>query len=461
VRASAVALEALGLVSLLALAGALFHHGLVDPPDFDEGVYLAAVDAWRHGQALGSEIFTAQPPGFYTLLRAGQALFGATIAGGRDTIVALALLGLAGAYALGRAYGGVAVGLGAAALLAVAPPYPTFAGRVSADLPSFALGLLALALLLNGLRRRSEVATALAGALAVAALSVKVSAVTLLVPLVGYAIAERARLRDAAAFLVGALAVAAGFLIGFHGDLGGIWHGAVGYHEQARGAGGPGLSDNLHRIGHFLDPHTPFAWLVVAAVAVSASPWRPRPAARIWPLWAWSVTAAAFLAWHRPLHDNHMVLLAVTLALPSGIVLGSAFRGRPVLVAALALALAAAFTQEYRRSSRNAHPIAAEIRWAAAEVDRRTAPGEEIVTDQPLVAVLAHRRIPGQLVDAAALRFDSGLLRDADVLAGVDRAHVRVVVVDRVFRIRPAILAGLERRFPTRVRRGELVLYAR
>src|SRR5207237_6740713 len=125
----------LGVLLLLGLAGLLFHHGLADPPDFDEGVYLAAVDAWRHGQALGSEIFTAQPPGFYTLVRGGQAIFGATVAGGRDTIVALALVGLAGAYALGRAHGGVAAGGAAAAVLAVAPPYPTFAGRVSADLP--------------------------------------------------------------------------------------------------------------------------------------------------------------------------------------------------------------------------------------------------------------------------------------------------------------------------------------
>jgi hypothetical protein len=129
--------------------------------------------------------------------------------------------------------------------------------------------------------------------------------------------------------------------------------------------------------------------------------------------------------------------------------------------AAVALALAAGFAQEYRRLSRNAAAIAPEIRWAAAEAARRTAPGEPIVTDQPLVAVLAHRRIPGALVDTAALRFDSGLLHDADVLSGIDRAHARVVVVDRIFRIRPAILAGLERRFPTRIRRGGLVLYAR
>jgi 4-amino-4-deoxy-L-arabinose transferase-like glycosyltransferase len=449
---------------VLGLAGFLFHHGLADPPDFDEGVYLAAVDAWRHGQSLGSQVFTAQPPGFYVLLRAGQAVFGATVAGGRDTIVAAAIAGLAGAYALGRAYGGVAAGLGAAGLLAVAPPYPTFAGRVSADLPAFALGLLGLAVLVSP-GRRSPLRLAAVGAIALAALSVKLTAVTLAVPLAG--LAWHARLRRRAAFgLAGSAAVVLAFVVGFRNDLGGIWHGAVTYHEKARSTGGAGLSDNLHRIVHFLDPHTPFAWIVLAAVALSLSPLRPRLQLPLWPLWGWALAAAVVLAFHRPLHDNHTVLLAIVLAVPSGTVLGAAAaqtRGllAQAAVAALALALAAGFAQEYRRLTRNAAAVAPEVRFAAAEIDRRTRPGELVVTDQPIVAVLAHRRVPGRLVDTAALRFDSGLLSDQDVLAGIDRAHVRVVVADRVFRIRPALLAGLERRFPTRIHRGGLVLYAR
>ena len=36
--------------------------------NFDEGVYLASLDAMRRGQELGSEIYTSQPPVFYWLL---------------------------------------------------------------------------------------------------------------------------------------------------------------------------------------------------------------------------------------------------------------------------------------------------------------------------------------------------------------------------------------------------------
>ena len=69
-RVLALELALLGFV--LAAAGLLFHHGLSAPASFDEAVYVLATSAMRHGQALGSQIFTAQPPGFYTLIRAGR-----------------------------------------------------------------------------------------------------------------------------------------------------------------------------------------------------------------------------------------------------------------------------------------------------------------------------------------------------------------------------------------------------
>ncbi len=458
--------EALLLASLLSLAGFLFHHGLADPPDFDEAVYLAAVDAFRHGQELGAQVFTAQPPGFYTMLRAGEAVFGHTVAGGRDTIVALALLGLVGAYAIGRAYAGPAAGLGAAGLLAVSPSYSTFAAKISADLPGLAVCLVALAVLLWLASRRPALAFGLCGALGVLGLSIKLSAITLLVPIVCVAWLARARLREALVFAAGAGAAALAFVLGFRGELGGIWHGAVTYHAKARGAGGPGLSDNLHRVVHFLDFHTPFGWLVLIAIVLALSPWRAHLRLPVWPLWAWAVAAAAFLVWHRPLHDNHMVLLAITLAVPAGTILGAgaaAAGSRRALAAGLALllALTAGFVQERRRFARNEGAVPTEVRWVAGEVDRRTRPDELVVTDQPLVDVLAHRRSPGRLIDTAVLRFDSGFLTDREVLDVIDRDRIRVVVADRAFLARPAILAGLRRRFPTRLERNGLELYAR
>jgi 4-amino-4-deoxy-L-arabinose transferase-like glycosyltransferase len=463
----ALAVELAILSAALAVQAVLFARGLATPADYDEGVYLAAVDALRHGQELGSDVFTAQPPGFYALLSAGDALVGNSLEGVRSWILILALAGCLAAFLLGRAVGGPVAGLGAALLLGVAPPYPTFASRISADLPAYALGLLALVCVLHaGERKRRLPLIALAGVLFAAAVSVKLSALTLLVPLAGFAFVRRLAPRELAAGGAGAAAVAAAFAIAHRGALRDLWFGAVTYHTRARDVPGPGLGDNAERVLDFLDPRTPFGWLVPLTFLVLLSPWRPRLRAPLWPLWLWSAVAALLLIWHRPLHDNHLVLLAVSLAIPAGVVLGAAVSQLPGRFAvgagiALALLLAAGFVQEGRRLGRNRGPEPPDVSWAARELQTRTRPDELVVTDRPIVAFLAGRRVPGEVVDSAALAFDAGVISASDILAAVDRHGVRAVVALREFRNQPAVLAGLAKRFPTRIDHGGATLYLR
>ena len=49
--------EALAVCALLAAEGVLFSRNLHARTTYDEGVYLASLDALRHGQALGSDVF--------------------------------------------------------------------------------------------------------------------------------------------------------------------------------------------------------------------------------------------------------------------------------------------------------------------------------------------------------------------------------------------------------------------
>ena len=172
------------------------------------------------------------------------------MSGGRYTIITFALVGLLGAYLIGRIISGWAAGLAAAALLAVAPPFPTFAAIVSADLPSFALGLLALAFLLFALDGRAPlVCSALSGALLAASLSVKVSAVTLLVPVAGFLWARRLYVHPGmlVALVLGFAAVALALVAGYRGGLHGIWVGAVDYHDRARSVPGTGARPRRQR----------------------------------------------------------------------------------------------------------------------------------------------------------------------------------------------------------------------
>lgn len=462
-----MALEVGVAAALCAFQALLFLRGLETPADYDEGVYVAAVDALSHGQELGSEIFTAQPPGFYALLRVGDALFAHSVDGMRVWIVVLALAGSLAAFLLGRAVGGPAAGLGAALLLGVAPPYPTFAGRISADLPAYVLGLVALVCVVyRGTGRRALVAAGASGALLAAAVSVKLSALTVLLPLMGFAVALRLRPRELGALGSGAAAVVLAFALAHWGALRDLWFGAVTYHTRARDVPGPGLAENAERILDFLDPRTPFGWLVPAAVLILVSPWRPRLRLPLWPLWLWAAGGALLLVWHRPLHDNHLVLLAITLALPAGIVLGAAVTQAPSRVAALAatvlaLALAAGYVQESRRLERNAAPDPPEVTWAARRLQERTRPDELVVTDRPIIAFLADRRVPGEVLDSAALAFDAGVIDAAKIFEAIERHDVRAVIAAREFRNEPEVLAGLAKRFPTRLEHGDAALYLR
>jgi hypothetical protein len=85
-----------------------------------------------------------------------------------------------------------------------------------------------------------------------------------------------------------------------------------------------------------------------------------------------------------------------------------------------------------------------------------TSPDGRIVTDLPIVAHLAGRRVPGELVDASAVRFASGSVTNADVLRVLGAPGVEAAVVGREFRKRPRILAAIAERFDRRRSFGDV-----
>lgn len=399
-------------------------------------------------------------------------MFGNSLDGVRSAVILLALLGCLAAYIVGRLIAGRWAGVAAAALLALSHPYSTFAGKISADLPAVAIGLLALAALLGAKRARTERVAyslaALAGALFVFSALVKVSLLSLAVPLVAFALLRpRLSWRAAGAAAAGGGAVVVAFVAGYHGELHGIWRGAVSYHSAARDVSAPGasFSDNVEHYLHFFSPRTrnPLVWIgALGLVAWAALP--PWKRLRLAPLWLWAVVSLVFLLSHVPLHDNHDVLLAGALGLAAGVSAGAALHRLPrrqalagagVLVAVLAMGYVKQFLDLHRAHG----PEPPEVRWAVRELRARTQPGDLVATDRPIIAFLAHRRMPGDLVDTAYLRFRSGYLTPQQVLDDIDRSHVRAVVTVRAFRDQPKVVAGLRERFRTRLRYDGVVLY--
>ena len=408
-------------------------------------------------------MFAPQPPGWYLLLRLISLAGAESVRGFHIGMVVVAIAICLAAYLLGRAIAGPIAGLAAAALLTVAPPFPLYAHRVLADLPPLGVCLLALWLAWEARERRLPSAAVGAGALIALALALKPTAALVLPSFLVLLLWERSgRWRALLSAAAGAAAVSAVFFVAYRNSIGVLWDSVVAYHRDARDT--PALIDNTHELLTFLNWRTPFAWLVAAGLVASVAHLRRRRLERLWALWLWAAISVAFLAYHRPLHDNHLLLLPVVLAVPAAIALGAlAVRSRAprLAVGALVLMLAAGYAQQQRRVVLDDVPEEPEIVAAAETLRRVTGPEDLVVSDHSIIPVLADRRVAGPLVDTAVLRFETGSLNDQSVFDVLEEWSVDAVVVGRAFGERPGIVRYLERRFPTRIERGEITVYAR
>jgi hypothetical protein len=450
-RARAVELSCLGAV--LVAQAFLFARPIHSATNYDEDVYLAALDALRHGQALGSSVFAAQFPGFYELLRGLSFVTGLGVVGVRAGLLVVTLAGTVGGWLVGRRFGGAAGGLLVAAMLVVAPPLDLFSFQVIADTPALAFTVLALGIAtLPG-----TVAAVATGVIFGAALSTKLTALTA-APAVLWFIGRRF-----GPALAGFTALWTVLLLAHLRALDDLWSSAVVYHERARST--PAVMPHPHR--QIIDqiPHTtPFFWLALAAGAVAIVCAVRRQPTRTWPLWAWVALALAFLLAHKPLHDNHLVEFPFTLAVAAGAAIGAALERRRAplrwtLTGLLTVILIAAFVQQWHRTALARTPEPPTNTAAAHALARLTPQGATVVDDRPIIAFLAHRRVVGGLVDLAYLRWETRSLTDAKVIAELRPA--RAVVVSRALAKRAVVMRYIRHTYRLRYDRGGVRIFVR
>jgi 4-amino-4-deoxy-L-arabinose transferase-like glycosyltransferase len=440
--------------ALVASAAFVYTHGLHTWANYDDGVYLGSLDALQHGQRLGSAVFASQPPGWYLLLRAVAFVFGDSVTGVRTGLLVVALLGLVGAYACGRTLAGPLGALAAAGGVAIAPAYGGFAATVEADPAAVAFALIALALAAFAYRERTQPhLAACAGAAVAFAVSVKLLAAVAVLPIAGLALAADGTLRRRLVPLAaGAAVVVVAFVAGYARRLGSIWSDAFAMHASAYGdRRWHGHLWNAGQIADFFDPHVPAAGLVAAGIAAGVAllavrRLRPRIAA----LWLFAATAVAFVVAVRPLFDHHLVVLAAGLSVPAGVTLGAAFertRAAVPAAAAVALVVAAGLYQEIHRIDNAKVAEPPQIRRAVEALRRSTRTNQLVATDEPIVAFLARRPLPGPLVDTSYARFSSGSLTDTRVLHVLARNRIATVVAARAFLSDARIERYLHKRF--------------
>ncbi len=446
------------LVLLLALLLRLNHLG-APSNDYDTGVYVESLRALLAGNPLYHTIYYAQPPLFLYILLPWYALLGQSLVAARIGVVAYSLVGLVAAWWLARGLGGRRAGLIALALLAFDPLYLTQSRSVQAEAPALACALVALAVARGA---RGSWRVPLAGALFAASMLIKLFtlpaiipvAYLLLAPICGSEIERlilarrwptreklRALWRASRVTVLGAIAGAA-FVTGLAflpsiGWMGDAWSQIIGLHVTATGAAHQSLGDRLGLFGQ--------SWfelpLVAVGLAAGVAGWRQRRWTAVM-LAAWGVASIAVLLIQDPLFSHHLALIApsFTLAAAEWVALASAPQRasgappRPAIDVGLASSIALAVTLVVALASGVVQQNAAlsasttTIQTAAGDLDLFTQPGDVIVTDDQIVAVLANRAVPPQLADTSMVRIAAGALTTAQVIAAASNPHVTAVL---------------------------------
>ena len=435
--------EMLALGVLLGLGALLLGRHLSTPSlEFDEGVYLGSADLLGTGLQLGRDVFSSQPPLFFALLDFVNRAGGGSLAVLHGMTVGVALAGVLTGWALVRGIAGPFPAMVAAGMVLLAPGVVDAAAVVSPDVPSVALGTAAL-LAARAARIRPAWGAA-AGALICCALLVKLLAVPFALALAVAAILNRPSRRAILWFGAGALAVLSAVGVAYADVFGELWSDAVGLHLRARGAA-------------VALPHASIASEValivtgyagiLAALAIGLLH-IPRAELGNWArartdLLATLAFGVLLVAVNRPLLHHHLVVVAWPLALIAASTLPTRVPARALAAAVVGCTLLVPWAVHGRdtvegKSSDSTQAVADVVRSATKDND-------PVVSDLPLVPLLADRAPATATVDPSAVRIGTGSLDRQDILDAAE--HSGAVVVGRAFALVPGLCHELKQRY--------------
>ena len=395
-------------------------------------------------------MFTSQGPGFYVLLQAIGAIFGASVAGVRLGIVTVDAIGAVFAFLLGRRLAGPVGGLACAGMIAIAPKLPDFGGRIFADAPAMVLVLAALWLV--SIRRPLA-----GGAVFAAAVLVKLSALTALPTLVVLLALERDRGAGAPRGGGGSSACwSRSSRSSTCAISAAIWTDAVSYHVDSTADPGPDRPPRARRILRARNPSS------------GSRSRRSQSSRSSGGVSGRSGSGLCSRASSSSATSRCATTTCSCCRMPSPFRPASRSASRRSgcgrVLSRLRSPLVRSCSPQDGCSSciacaSTGHRRTRALVAAAARLEQLTRPDQLVISDQPIVAFLAHRRVPGKYVDTASLRFDTGSLTIAEVLR--DSEQVAAVVAGRAFYDRPSLMAGLRARFRHRsAARGRDLLWA-
>ncbi|MBV9021354.1 MAG: glycosyltransferase family 39 protein, partial [Ktedonobacteraceae bacterium] len=305
---------------IIALQMRLHDLGLpFDRDGYDEGVYWQSLRAMAAGHALYQQIFYSQPPFFLLSIFPTYMLAGQTLWAARLGIALVSLLGLLGAFLLGRALAGHMGAIAALALLVADPFYLAQSQTIQAEIACTALSLLAVGLAYLWWEHPEGVLGLCYAVFAATALSLsilsKLFGVAVLVPLSLLFLAHiwrilqqprETRLQSARSLIAGPIAflvVSMALILPFSGSQHQMVQGVITFHTDAAKLFKDTISQNFLSILHLLTSITAFAALFGTIVALARRDWR------VFPLIAWLLATLYLLLQQSPLFHHHLIVL--------------------------------------------------------------------------------------------------------------------------------------------------------
>ena len=430
--------------------------------DWDEGVYALTARSMVEGNRLYADIFCTAPPLFIASLKLGFQVAGDTIPVGRAVVVLYSALGLLGAGLLAREGGGRLAGLVAVIVLAVAPHFYILSRVIIADMPSLGLSCLALWM---GVRygrtghRRWLVASGLTLAWGLlikltAGLVVPVIVALVLMRDLDGAWRKRSELVPAlrrvgtSVLILGAsvLVPLAACLVLYPWHL--LLDQVVSWLWTQQETFVPDWTANVETV---------FKYLVLDNFNIALNRgltmlgfaggialfFRSCKDALIW--WLWLLIVLVVLVNYAPLWPHLLSPALFPLAVGAGVAAGALYRliregrhagwtvGRMALVGLLAVALLA-YVYDWPRivtenGRRDRAPGGSAFKSAVEFVEQHTAPDDYVITDEPLLAFYADRRVPPNLIDCSIVRIAIGRLTDADLIRETESRSPSAIVL--------------------------------
>jgi len=444
---------------VIAIGMRLYHLDLpFDRDGYDEGVYWQTLRSMSAGNILYQQIFYSQPPFFILSTFPGYILFGSSLWSARFSIALVSLLGMLGAFLLGKALSGRLGAIAAILLLIVNPLYLAQSQTIQAEVSSTALSLLSVGLAYLWWEHpegtRALFYAALTGIAITLSILCKLLSVSVIVPIALLMVARLWQIwhKQSGTRLIGLLPILVGittclltfavFLLPFSGSYQAMLQSVITFHSTAAQIYSPSQQANISTLQNALTTLLTLTAFFGMVVALLRRDWR------VVPLIAWFF-ATLYLLWQQvPLFQHHLIALIPPLIALAVMGIGNhSLQSRETFsnvmskatpyftwIAIALIMITAIFNVQQDRLyyqtavAKSVSEFTQLESKAATDLRLATTPNQLVVTDAQFIAGLADRTTPPALVDTSAVRITSNYLTLSQLESATSQPQVHAVL---------------------------------